>query len=131
MKQYCCRRVPLDSLSVLAMRHLALTALLLALAARASAHAQAPASLDWWSDDSSRITFVTAHGQARRYPDLVIWALTDSLDPGWFPPFADSLATSLRALRTLLGGPRSWQRIGQRPLVYYLSPGRFISHATG
>ena len=113
------------------MRHLAPTALLLASAVRLSAQVPAPAPLDWWSDDSSRVAFVTAHGQARHYPNLVIWALTDSLDPGWFPPFADSLATSLSALRALLGGPYSWQRIGHRPLVYYLSPGRFISHATG
>jgi hypothetical protein len=106
-------------------------ALLLALSGRLSAQAQAPVPLDWWSEDSSRVAFVTAHGQARHYPDLVIWALTDSLDPGWFASFADSLATGLSSVRALLGGPQPWQRIGQRPLVYYLSPGRFISHATG
>jgi hypothetical protein len=113
------------------MRNLTPAVILLALSAHPEAHAQAPAPLDWWSEDSLRVAFVTANGQARLYPGLVIWALTDSLDPGWFPPFADSLATSLSALRALLGGPYPWQRIGQHPLVYYLSPGRFISHATG
>jgi hypothetical protein len=104
--------------------------LLLALSARLSAQSPAPAALDWASEDSSRIAFVTAHGQARQYPGVVIWALADSLDPAWFEPFEDSIAAGVRALRTLVG-VHSWQRIGRRPVVYYLSPGRFISHATG
>jgi len=34
-------------------------------------------------------------------------------------------------MRRLMGGPYAWQRIGQRPITFYLSPGRFISHASG
>ncbi|HXO84414.1 MAG TPA: hypothetical protein VN803_02705, partial [Gemmatimonadales bacterium] len=41
------------------------------------------------------------------------------------------LATSLAALRRLMGGAYAWQRIGERPITFYLSPGRFVSHASG
>lgn len=30
-----------------------------------------------------------------------------------------------------MGGDHAWQRIGQRPITFYFSPGRFISHASG
>jgi len=30
-----------------------------------------------------------------------------------------------------MGGPYPWQRIARRPVEFYLSPGRFVSHASG
>lgn len=113
------------------MRALATAVVLLTASFRLAAQTPAPAALDWWSDDSTRVAFVIAHGQARHYPQAVIWAPTDSLDPAWLSSFEDSLNTSLAALRRLIGGPYAWQRIGARPVVYFFSPGRFISHATG
>jgi len=113
------------------MRHV--VTLLLPLASSAQVAAQNPPSavLDWWSEDSARIAFVQAHGQARAYPHAVIWAPADSLDAQWFARFADSLAASLRVLQTLVLAPQTWQRIGHRPVVFVFAPGRFISHATG
>jgi hypothetical protein len=110
-----------------------LRTLLLALAPTSLLAAQTPtpAPLNWWDEDSARIAFVRANSQPRVYPHLVLLAPTDSLDPGWLPAFADSLAAALEALRTLLQAPHPWQRIGLRPVVVVLAPGRFISHATG
>jgi hypothetical protein len=107
--------------------------LLLAILAAGPGVAQtpAPAALDWWREDSARVAFVRAHGEARRYPEAVVWAPPDSLDPKWLESFADSLAQGIKALRALVGGPHPWQRIGARPVVFVLAPGRFVSHATG
>ena len=91
--------------------------------------AQTP--LNWDSDDSARVAFLTAHGRAYRGAQVIVWAPPDSLQPPWLAAFVDSLATSLRAMRQLMGGPYAWQRLGERPVTYYLSPGRFISHASG
>jgi len=87
--------------------------------------------LDWWGDDSNRVAFVTAHGKPQRYPRLVLWAPTDSLDPHWLAGFGDTLDAGLTDLRALIGGPYPWQRIGNRPIVFFFSPGRFVSHSTG
>ncbi|MEO7987792.1 MAG: hypothetical protein ABI766_14785 [Gemmatimonadales bacterium] len=103
----------------------------LAMASHLVAQNPPAAAIDWWSEDSTRIAFVRAHGQPRTYPHVVIWSPSDSLDPRWLPSFEDSLAAGLDALRALIGTPRPWQRIGNRPVVIILSPGRFISHATG
>lgn len=103
----------------------------LALVPRLAGQSPAPAPLDWWSEDSVRIAFVRAHGQARIYPAATVWAPADSLDPAWYAGFADSLGAAVAQLRALVGGPLPWQRIGRRPLVFILAPGRFISHSTG
>jgi len=114
------------------MRPLWIAALAIA-APGAGLHSQdsTASRLDWWSADSDRVAFVTAHGQAYRHPQVIVWAPTDSLDPVWLPHFVDSLAENMAALRGLIGGPHPWQRIGNRPVVFFFSPGRFISHATG
>ncbi len=91
----------------------------------------APAPLDWDSDDSARVAFLTAHGRAYRGAQVVVWAPPDSLDTQWLSAFVDSLATSLGALRRLMGAPYAWQRLGPNPVTFYLSPGRFVSHASG
>jgi len=90
-----------------------------------------PLRLDWSADDSARIAFATAHGQAYRGAHSIVWAPADSLDPTWLAAFVDSLDVGLSRLEELIGGPYSWQRIADRPVVFYLSPGRFVSHASG
>lgn len=112
------------------MRHISTAFLPLIMAATLAAQQPPAAALDWWSEDSARIAFVRAHGEARSYPEVVIWAPTDSLDPLWLPSFEDSLSIGIRALRSLIGA-HPWQRIAGRPVVFVFSPGRFISHATG
>ena len=90
-----------------------------------------PTPIDWSADDSARIAFSTSHGKAYRASGLVLWAPKDSLDARWLPVFVDSLARAMGRLRALIGGPYPWQRIGTRPVVFHLSPGRFVSHASG
>ena len=101
------------------------------LGAALSAQTPAPTQLDWWSEDSVRIAFVTANGKAYRSAGVIVWAPSDSLDARWLASFVDSLGSSLAQLKTLMGGSYPWQRLGDRPVVFYFSPGRFVSHASG
>lgn len=98
---------------------------------RAQTPAPAAVPLDWWSEDSARVAFLTTHGRSYTAPQTIVWAPPDSLDAGWLAAWVDSLAASLGAMRVLMGGVHTWQRIGERPVTFYLSPGRFISHASG
>lgn len=107
------------------------TALTLVCAPAGLAQDTSASPLDWWGDDSNRVAFVTAHGTAQRHPQLVVWAPTDSIDARWLTAFGDTLDKGLHDLRALVGGPYAWQRIGSRPVVFFFSPGRFVSHATG
>jgi len=95
------------------------------------AQTPAPAPLNWDGDDSAHVAFLTTHGRAYTGAQVIVWAPPDSLDAKWLAAFVDSLATSLAALRRLMGAPYTWQRIGQHPVTFYLSPGRFVSHASG
>lgn len=114
---------------------LALAASLLSAAIPPAALAQTPAAaaatLDWSADDSARIADLSEHG--RRYPGrhAIVWAPADSLDPRYVAALVDSLDRSLGVLKDLMGAPYPWQRLGARPVQFYLCPGRFISHATG
>jgi hypothetical protein len=114
------------------MRHLVAAAWLIGVSPTAlSSQSPAPAQLDWSADDSARIAFVTAHAQVYRSTAAIVMAPSDSLDSGWLAGFADSLATSLASLTATVGGPYPWQRLGGKPILFYFSPGRFISHASG
>jgi uncharacterized protein (TIGR02246 family) len=44
---------------------------------------------------------------------------------------ADTLDRGVEQLHLTMRGPYEWQRIGDRPVVFYLSPGRFIAHGSG
>jgi hypothetical protein len=113
------------------MRVLAAIGLLVTVSA--AGHAQVPAAvpIDWSADDSARVAFLTTHGRSYAVPPVVVWAPVDSLPPAWLASFSDSLAVAVRRLRMLIGGPFPWQRLGSRSVRFYLSPGRFISHADG
>lgn len=96
----------------------------------AAAAAQVADTTFWWADDARRSAYVTSHGAERAYPGVVLWALPDSLGASWDDAHGQALAAGIAALRGLVGS-HSWQRNGGRPLVFILSPGRFVSHATG
>ena len=97
----------------------------------ACAHRVASTRIDWSADDSSRITFLQANGRAYQRPHLTLWAPDDSVDVSRLEALLDSLDDNIARLETLIGGPYAWQRIGTRPVEFYLSPGRFVSHASG
>lgn len=104
---------------------------LFTVATAARAQVPAPTPIDWSEEDSARVAFLRAHGRAYASPPVIVWAPTDSLDPRWLAPFIDSLAAGVTTLKALIGGASTWQRLGARPLRFYLSPGRFVSHADG
>ena len=89
-----------------------------------------PAFLDWAADDSARVAFLAEHGHAVRAPGIVLWTPDDSLEAGWVTAFADSLGRGVERLRSSIGA-HPWQRLGARPVTFYVSPDRFVSHASG
>lgn len=105
--------------------------LLVLVAMTAKAQTPTPAPIDWSADDSAHVAFLMAHGRSYARPPVIVYAPLDSLDPAWLASFTDSLAKGVAGLKTLIGGPYPWQRLGSRPVRFYFSPGRFISHADG
>ena len=89
------------------------------------------AQLDWSADDSSRIAWLEQHGRAVRRPHAIIIAPADSFTEVGQHALADSLDRGVAALRRLMGAPYPWQRIASRPVTIYVSPDRFVSHASG
>jgi hypothetical protein len=92
---------------------------------------QSTTVLNWWAEDSARAANLRMHGLELRRAGIVVWAPKDSLDQRWLTAFSDTLATAIAELRSLIGGPHPWQRTANRPLQFYLSPGRFVSHTDG
>ena len=98
----------------------------------APAAQSAPAArLDWSADDSSRVAWLEQHGRTIRGAHAIVIAPADSLTEDRQRALADTLDRGVAALRKLMGAPYSWQRIAGRPVKFYLSPDRFISHASG
>jgi hypothetical protein len=104
-----------------------------ALAAIPVSHAssQSAAPLDWSADDSARIAWLERFGRTVRGRHAIVVAPADSLDETRHRALTDSLDRGITALRGLMGMPLAWQRIGDRPVTFYVSPGRFVSHASG
>ena len=99
--------------------------------APAQAPAKAPAPIDWSAEDSSRVAVLRAQGREYTKGPVIVSAPRDSVDEEWLEALTDTLATGVDGLKRLIGGPYPWQRLGSRPIRYYLSPGRFVSHADG
>lgn len=110
----------------------ALCALALAIAS-ASARAQSTAAqpINPWAEDSSRVQWLRANGRSLSGRHVVVWAPNDSVSDSELRARVDSLDIGVGALRTLMKAPLPWQRIQNRPVVFYLPPGRFISHGSG
>lgn len=90
-----------------------------------------PAALNWSADDSLRIANLEEAGVHAVRTHVEVWAPRDSLNQAYVEALADSLENGVAGLRRIMGGPLSWQRIGDDPVTYYLSPGRFVAHASG
>jgi hypothetical protein len=100
-------------------------------ASRLVAQPAPAARLDWSADDTSRIAWLEQHGRTIVTRYAVVVAPTDSVSAAWQQALADSLDRGLAAVRRLIGAPMPWQRIAERPVKFYLSPDRFVSHASG
>jgi len=101
-------------------------------ACRTPAVHPAPAALiDWSAEDSSRVAWLTTHGRTVRGRYAIVVAPADSLTDAAQRALTDSIDRGVTALRRLMGAPYSWMRIADRPITFYVSPERFVSHASG
>jgi len=89
------------------------------------------ARLDWSAGDSGRAAWLEQHGRTVRRPHAIVVAPADSFTEAGQRALADSLDRGVAALRRLMGAPHSWQRIASRPVTFYVSPDRFVSHGSG
>ncbi len=97
-----------------------------------AAEAQSPARpLNWSADDSLRIAALERDGVREVRRHAIVWAPRDSIAASWVAALADTLDRGVARLRTVMRGPYPWQRIADRAVRFYLSPGRFIAHGTG
>ncbi len=92
-------------------------------------------TIDWSSGDSARIAWLAKHGERVAGMHVVVWAPRDSISLVHLTALVDTLDRGVALLRQLIGAPRDrplpWQRLGDRPVTIYLSPGRLVSHAAG
>ena len=91
----------------------------------------APQSLNWSDDDSARVAWLEANGRRIVGKQAIVWAPSDSVSASHQAALVDSIDAGLVLVRRAMGQLRSWQRIANRPVRYYLSTGRFIAHASG
>lgn len=86
--------------------------------------------LRWNADDSANVAWLESHGRRVAGRTVVVFAPPDEMTETWQAALADSLDRGVAALRRLIGS-HAWQRLGDRPIRYYLVPERMISHASG
>ena len=99
--------------------------------ASAGAQSTAPQPISPWANDSNVVQFLRTNGRSLSGRYVVVWAPNDSLSDAALRGLVDTLDIGVGALRSLMRAPLPWQRIQNRPVVFYLGPGRFISHASG
>jgi hypothetical protein len=97
-------------------------------ACRPAPPAAQPIAFD--ESDSSHVRLLEAAGRRTAGRHVVVLALPDSMSREWQEALTDSLDRGVSELRRIIGA-WPWQRIGDRPIRYYLVPERIISHASG
>ena len=91
----------------------------------------APQALDWNATDSANIALLRSEGRRMAGRQVVVYALPAEMPEAWQAALVDSLDRGVTELRRMMGAPLPWQRIGDRPVQFYLVPERVISHASG
>lgn len=86
--------------------------------------------LDWNADDSAHVAWLDTYGRRLAGRQVVVVAPPEQISAEWQAALLDSLDRGVVELRRLIGA-LPWQRIGTRPVQYYLIPERLISHASG
>lgn len=102
--------------------------ILVSLQAEAQGQAQA---LNWSADDSSRVVLLRSNGQSVTGRHAVLWAPKDSISNDSLRKVLAGIDTNLEMVKRLIHAPLPWQRLANRPVVFYFAPDRFISHASG
>jgi hypothetical protein len=104
---------------------------LLLLAACYSSGPPAAQPLRWNAGDSAHVALLDAEGRRIAGRHVVVHVLPLEMPEVWQAALVDSLDRGIAELHRLMGAPLSWQRIGGRPVRYYLVSERMISHASG
>lgn len=87
--------------------------------------------LDWNADDSSHMAWLETYGRRMAGSQVIIYAPPEEMSEAWQAALLDTLTRGVTELRRLMKAPLPWQRIGARPIQYYLVSERMISHASG
>ncbi len=90
-----------------------------------------PAALNWSAEDGERVRWLEGNGRRTAAGQAIVYAPPDSMAMPWQQALTDTLDRAVGQLRRTMGGPYAWQRIGDGPVTFYLSPGRFVAHASG
>ena len=103
----------------------------LGIATALQAQQPAPQPLNWREGDSARVARLEASGRRVTGTHVVVYAPTERMTAERQAALVDSLDRGVAELRRLTGSPLPWQRLGARPIHYYLAPDTIISHASG
>jgi hypothetical protein len=86
--------------------------------------------LNWSADDPTRMAYLHEHGVRVEGKEVIVWWPPDVLPEPQRQEMVDNLDRGVTALRALIG-THPWQRLREQKITYYISPERFVAHATG
>jgi len=92
--------------------------------------AQPAAPLNWDADDGKRVAELTANGERREGKLAILITPAVMIDDKQEDALLDRLDRGHAELRAIVGR-HSWQVMRADKITYYVSPDRFVSHASG
>ena len=81
--------------------------------------------------DSETVRYLENEGKRVQVGRATVWFPPDIYTASRMREIAASYDSTIVAIERLIGAPRPWQQYAKPRIIYYLAPGRFISHATG
>lgn len=84
----------------------------------------------WGDNDSLRVIQLHQRGVQVERDRIVAWFPTDSLSRQRMEGIADTLNRGVLQAEQLIGAPFHWQEFSGKPITFYFSPEKFISHAS-
>lgn len=84
----------------------------------------------WGDNDSLRTIELHSRGVKIEKGRVVAWFPKDSLSSQRMQGIVDTLNLGIMKVEALMGAPFSWQVFANKPVVYYFSPEKFVSHAS-
>ncbi|MFZ1805657.1 MAG: hypothetical protein WAU36_00455 [Cyclobacteriaceae bacterium] len=84
----------------------------------------------WGDNDSLRVIHLHDNGVKIEKGRVIAWFPKDSLSMAKMKRIVDTLNLGITKVEVLIDAPFSWQVYANKPVVYYFSPEKFISHAS-